>query len=152
MRGGRRVREKYKYTKTRRTRTRKNKKGKTVRRTRRTKNIRSRKRRTAKQRWRVKRTNNPQTWWSYRLKINRWRFSRRMSRTQGYWYLRRYSDLRKKFGARNWRAAQKHWREYGIRERRNKLAYKDLNEWEAKSYYEHFKDVKWTSSMKMTSI
>ena len=73
-----------------------------------------------------------------------------MSRTQGYWYLRRYSDLRKKYGARNWRAAQKHWREFGIKERRNKLAYRDLNEWESKEYLGRFRDVTWSTKTKMT--
>ena len=144
-----RYRTKYKYThKTRSKKTKKvtvrrggKKVTKVVRKRVRIKRIRKRKRRTARQRWRVKRTSNPQTWWSYRLRINRWRFSRRMSRTQGYWYLRRYSDLRKKFGARNWKAAQKHWREFGIKERRNKLAYRDLNEWESKMYLERFTDV-----------
>lgn len=143
MRGGKRIRNRYRYKHTYK-RSKKTKtvirKGKKVTRrvVRRTRRVRRVKRRTARQRWRVKRTSNPATWWSYRLRINRWRYSRRMSRTQGYWYLRRYSDLRKKFGARNWRAAQKHWREFGIKERRNKLAYRDLNEWESKEYLKRF--------------
>jgi len=152
MRGGKRVRTRYRYKHTfkgkRRTVVRKGKK--VIRRVRKVRRIRKAVKRTARQRWRVKRTSNPQTWWSYRLRINRWRFSRRMSRTQGYWYLRRYSDLRRKFGARNWRAAQKHWREFGIKERRNKLAYRDLNGWESKMYIERFSDVSWSTKVKMS--
>jgi len=163
MRGGKRVRTRYRYKHTKSGGKGKGGGGKTVKKTvvkkgktivktvrKKIKTIRKVTRKTAKQRWRVKRTSNPQTWWSYRLIINRWRFSRRMSRTQGYWYLRRYSDLRKKFGSRNWKAAQTHWREFGIKERRNKLAYRDLNEWESKMYLERFSDVNWSTKIKMS--
>lgn len=140
MRGGKKVRERYRYKHRfrgkKRTVVRKGKK--VVRRIRKIRRIRRVRRRTARQRWRVKRTNNPQTWWSYRLRINRWRFSRRMTRTQAFWYLRRYSDVRKRYGARNWRGARKHWREFGIKERRNKLAYRDLNAEESKIYIDRF--------------
>jgi hypothetical protein len=66
--------------------------------------------------------------------------------------LRRYSDLRKKFGARNWKAARKHWREYGIKERRNKLAYRDLNEEESKEYIKRYGDVTWNEKLKMSTV
>ena len=73
-----------------------------------------------------------------------------MSRNQAYWYLRRYSDLRQKFGTRNWKAAQNHWRQYGIKERRNKLAYRDLSEEESNVYIQRYSDVTWDIKYNMS--
>jgi len=70
--------------------------------------IKESKKLTRRQRWRVKRTSDPHTWWSFRRRINRWRFSRRISRGQCYWYLRRYKDVLKSCGGKrkNWKCAQ----------------------------------------------
>jgi len=99
--------------------------------------------------WKVKRTQDPHTWWSFRRRVNRWRFSRRMSRQQGYWYLRRYRDVRTKCGGyRKWKCARTHWRQFGIKERRDKLAYRNLNLAESKAYVARFSDVTYNSTKK----
>ena len=69
-------------------------------------------------------------------------FGRRMTKRQARYYLKRYSDLRKQFGAKNYKAAIKHWKEFGRKEKRNKLAYKELSDKQAKCYLERYPEIK----------
>ena len=68
-----------------------------------------------------------------------------MSRGQGYWYLRRYRDVLKSCGGKrkNWKCARNHWRKYGIKERRDKMAYRNLNSRQARAYIARYSDVTW---------
>jgi hypothetical protein len=81
----------------------------------------------------------------HKKKYIRWRdiflFGKRMTKREAKYYLYRYADLQKLFGKKNYRAAIKHWRTKGRKERRNKLAYKELTDDQAKCYLKRYPEV-----------
>lgn len=68
-------------------------------------------------------------------------FGNRITEREAKYYLIRYPDLQKSLGKKNYRGAIKHWRETGRKEKRNKLAYKELSDDEAKCYLKRYPEV-----------
>jgi len=81
----------------------------------------------------------------HKKKYIRWRdiflFGKRMTKREAKYYLYRYSDLQKLFGKKNYKAAIKHWRTKGRKEKRNKLAYKELSDEQAQCYLKRYPEV-----------
>lgn len=81
----------------------------------------------------------------HKKKYIQWRnhflYGNRITIREAKYYLYRYADLQKQFGKKNYKAAIRHWRTQGRKEKRNKLAYKELTDDEAKCYLKRYPDV-----------
>lgn len=85
---------------------------------------------------------NPHLWKPYLRLRNKFIYGERMTIREAKFYLARYSDLRKAFGSKNYKAAINHWRLNGRKEKRNKLAYKELSDKEAQCYLDRYPEIK----------